>query len=92
VLGVGVAVGVGLVVALGVELGVGVGLGVGVDEGPGVGVAAGLLTVIETYAVPMGAVPPCWKTRTIRVCAPFATVVEFQMKFPFPDSTLTPST
>jgi hypothetical protein len=30
----------------------------------------------------MGKVPPCWKTRTVRVCAPFATVVEFQVKLP----------
>jgi hypothetical protein len=67
----------------------GVGVGVG---GAGVGVAAEFLTMVETYAVPIGTVPPCWKTRTIRVCAPFATVVEFQVKLPLPESTLVPST
>lgn len=81
--GVGVAV-------RGTGVGVG-GSGVGVG-GSGVGVALELLTMVETYAVPIGTVPPCWKTRTIRVCVPFATVVEFQAKFPLPESTLVPST
>ena len=88
--GSGVGVGVGRT-GVGVD-GTGVdspGVGVG---GAGVGVALEFLTMIETYAVPIGTVPPCWKTRTIRVCAPFATVVEFQVKLPLPESTLIPST
>ena len=92
--GVGVGVGVAAVdPGVGVDSpGVGVGgAGVGV-EGPGVGVAVELLTMVETYAVPIGTVPPCWKTRTINLCAPFATVVEFQVKLPLPESALVPST
>lgn len=86
--GVGVGVGTpGVEVGAGVDVGPGVGVG-----GSGVGVALELLTTIETYAVPIGVVPPCWKTRTIRVCAPFGTVVEFQVKLPLPESTLIPST
>ena len=68
------------------------GTAVGVDDGAGVGVAPVLDTPTETNAVPIGVVPPCWKTRTFRVCAPFATVVEFQVKFPLPESTAVPST
>ena len=92
--GVGVAVGGTGVGVGGKPPGVGVavrGTGVGVG-GSGVAVALELLTMVETYAVPIGTVPPCWKTRTIRVCAPFATVVEFQAKLPLPESTLVPST
>ena len=88
----GVAAGVGVGLLVGVELAVGVGAGLGVEEGAGIGLALELLTTTETDAVPIGVVPPCWKTRTVRTCVPFATVVEFQVQLPVPVHPLTPST
>jgi len=91
--GVGVADLTGVGVAEAPAVGTGDGTAVGVEDGAGVGVAPAVLdTPTETKAVPIGVVPPCWKTRTFRVCVPFATVVEFQVKFPLPESTAVPST
>ena len=102
--GVGVGAGVGIVDGLGVGLGVesagievgaGVGFGVesaGIAVGAGVEFAVEFLTMTEIDALPIGEVPPCWKTRTIRVWLPFATAVEFHGQLPLPDHTLVPST
>ena len=49
-----------------------VGVGVGVGVGP-------LLTVIETEAVASTVPVVSWCASTVRVWAPLATVVEFQM-------------
>ena len=89
--GVGVADGAGVCVGSGVGVATWVPNGAGVEVGEGVEPAPPFCTLTDIDAVPSGVVPPFWNTLTVKLCEPFAMLVEFHVKLPPPESTLLPS-